>query len=273
MITSKAVVVTSLGTGETKTQLAGADVSVPSWAKMLLAVKVTMFPLTPKANLGYYGKFYLESEDVPNLTPYIGLAPPVGGIDATTGNTFVPPKAEYIVNCPVTGGEGLKLYGEMFLGDATAASYMGMDLIFGSKGAKLPAYRDPLGGIQRHCKLGTWTAAVDGKATGTAYSVLGAKRIVEVLGLVGTLAAADSKPAAGEFELLSSGFRVNPVSWNVQPVGAVLGATDSSHVACISRMKDLDIPIAPITNIVDTYNQAAGVAITTDKWVTGVVYI
>lgn len=273
-ITVKPVQFTSLGTGTTKTQLTGADVAVPEWAKKLLAIKVSLCPLTPKANIAYQAKFFLDSEDVAGLKPFIALAPPVSAGDNVDISLFVPPKAEYVVNCPVNGGEKLKIYGQMLTGDGTAAVYMGMDLIFGSAGALLPIYRDPLKGRQRHAKVGTQTVSVTaGVATGTDYEITGASRIVELLGMVTVYTVASSKPTVGKFGLTSSGFALDPVGWTCQPCSSALVTAEAdSNVACLSRIRDVDIPLkAPHVIISDSYEEVVGQ--NTDKWITGVVYI
>lgn len=266
---------TSLGTGTTKTQLTGGSITVPAWARKILAVRVTVYPLTPKANICYNAKFMLESEDITGLTPFIALAPPVGGGDATEISTVVPPLEEYIVNCPVSGGENLDCYMQMLTGDGTANVYGGMDLIFGSAGALLPPHRDPLRGMQRHAKVGTWTAcAAAAEKAGTAYTVIGAKRIVEVLGIANSFTATASKPLAGRFRLESAGFHTTPISWQASPVGSFISTSgaDADRAAFLSRVKDLDIGVDSHINIQDYFDSGvAGLA--TDYFVTGVVWI
>lgn len=269
-ISSKAVAATSLGTSTTKTQMTGAGVDVPSWARIFLSAEVTLFPLTPKTQISYNAKFFLESDDIPGLIPYIALAPPCAANIATNTNCL-PSIEEYVVNCPVKGGEKINMWGQMLLADGTAAVYMAANFKFGTAGAKLPLNIDPLGGVQRHARVGTWTAAVAaGKATGTAYTIVGGKRIVEVMSIVNSITTTASKPSAGEFELTSSGFGINPLSWTAMPVGAFIGAGKPDLLG-LRRVKGLDVPIASPSIVTDTLNNVVGLA--TDYWITGVVYI
>ncbi|MCK5609285.1 hypothetical protein KAR91_45855 [Candidatus Pacearchaeota archaeon] len=268
-IAVKAVTTTSLGTGTTKTLLTGAVVKVPSWSRKLLSVRVTVYPETPKTQISYNAKFSLESDDVPNLVPFIMLAPPAAANISTNTDSIIPVIAEYIVNAPTVGGENLKLYGQMLLADATTAVYMGMDLKFGTAGAVLPY--DPLPGVQRHAMVGTWTAAVAaGTATGTVYTVVGGKRIIEAVGMVNSITTTASKPSAGEFLLVSSGLKLNPLSWTAQPVGAFIG-TGKPNVMGLSRTGPVDYPIDSVTDLTDSFTDIIGLA--TDYWITGVIYI
>lgn len=268
-ILPKAVTTTSLGTSTVKTQLTGADVKVPAWAGVLLSVRATVYPLTPKTQISYNAKFFLESDDIGGLGPFIALAPPGSANIATNTGSDVPPIAEYIVNCPVNGGENLKLWGQMLLADGTAAVYMGMDIKFGTRGARLPY--DTLPGVQRHAQVGTWTAAAAAAtATGTAYTITGGKRIIEAIGLVNSITTTASKPSAGEFLLTSSGLSANPLSWTAQPVGAFIGS-GKPNLAGLSRTGPIDVGIAPVTVLQDSLTNVVGLA--TDYWITGVIYV
>lgn len=266
----KAVAATSLGTSTTKTQLTGGSIDVPAWARRLLSVTVSLYPLTPKTQISYNAKFFLESDDFA-VNPFIALAPPGSANINTNTASILGPNEEYVVNCPVKGGEDLNIWGQMLLADGTAAVYMGAHLKFGTSGAKLPAFVDPLPGIQRHAKVGTWTACVaSGKATGTAYTITGGKRIVEVGGIVNSITTTASKPSAGEFEFTSSALGLRPLSWINEPVGAFIG-TGKPAIAQLTRVKDLDIPIASPCILTDTFNNVVGLA--TDYWISQVVYI
>jgi len=271
-ISVKAVASTSLGTGTTKTKLTGASVKVPSWAKKLLAIAVTPpQPTTPKTQISYNAKFYIESEDLPAVMPFVALCPPLSSNIATNTNPDATPKELYNINCPCKGGENLDIYGEMLTGDGTTLVELGAELYF-SDGESFPQYLDPLPNVQRHCKVGTWTAAAAAaKATGTLYQLVNAKAIVEVMSIVNTFTTTVSKPSAGEFELTSSDFLgISPLSWQAEIVAAFIG-TGKPSLAKLTRIQCLNVPVRTPCNIVDTFTDWLGLA--TDYWITGAMYI
>lgn len=264
----KKVSAVSLGTTGA-VEVSATQLKVPEWADIVLGIRPNSMLITPTANQSLEVKGRLVSDDL-SVVPCEFLLNPVGGLDATTGGVMVGEAPYYPLNIPVKGGEGLD-FKFTSLKTNTVAPYAWTDVLFGQRkaGDVPPSLYDPLPFVQRFGKVGTLTAVTAATATGTAYTITGAKAIIDFMGLIGKDTMTDSKPCIGYFQFESSGFKYTPQQMHVEPVGAVLGATDAPKIACVTRAR-VALPCAATSVIQDYYTQEGGTAETTDDWITGV---
>lgn len=270
-ITSKIAIATSLGTSTGKTLLNGGKIlEVPAWARRILGFVPYGGLITPTADEGLLAKMILESEDL-NCDPFQIIALAQGSIVITSGGALPQKRVIWVANIPCQGGNKLKIYGQCLRANSVAP-YMGVEVIFGGINDYLPSHIDPLK-RQRFAKVGTLTATVDGTADGTAYTISGGERIVGLQGAVGKDATVASKPMIGYIELVSSGFGAKPVQYAPLGAGAILGGVDSAKQLGVTLIDHVNIPITSPCTIQDHYTQEGGTAITTDDWITGVVFL
>lgn len=252
---------TSIGTGTTETQLGGGNLSLPAWAKSIVAVRPHLHVDTPTEGEPVIAKLTLKSDDF-HIQPYSVLCPPSDSVLGATANTLVGESGWYIVNCPVSGGSELGVYGQA-LASNTAAPYMSAEFIIA----------DSREAGQRFAKVGTLTstAAVGVAAAESEYTLTGGKILKEVCGCVvhTTLAAADA--IAGTFSYMSNDMqRPTPISLITNSISGILGTAGGSLIPGIARAA-VDIPIKSPCMFSNqlTLKIAPGTA---GKFVTGVLY-
>jgi len=239
---------TSLGTSTTKTQLnAGSDVTMPSWARSIVAIVPYITLVTMTAQEALEVKINLESSDVA-LAPFECLPTPQHGGLGTTHDLHSAKPDRFITNIPLEGGENIKVYGTCLVAN-TAAPEAGCTLVVSNRPAGLKLKGRPAWlGRQLFGKVGTITASgttSDTETAGTAYTIHGAERIVEVYGAVdkaGTLTASD--PIHGFIRLSSSDFKVAvPLKYCVTPAPAGLGTIGTPSIGGLARF-----PVSVPTN-------------------------
>lgn len=234
---------TSLGTSTTKTQLGGADMILPSWARSILAIITSVTLDTPTAAEGLTSTTILESDDF-NVQPFEVPNQPLDSILGTNTAAPVSKNEKYPVNCLVKGGDRLKVYGQAKVAN-TAAPYHMVGVVVS----------DQVMGTQKHAKTGTATSTgttASSEVSGTPYSFSGGKRITELLGNVVHTTLAASSAIIGYMRFASSEFQQSsPAKLPLMPSVGLLGALGTAQVAEVSRAP-VDIPlIAGPTTISD----------------------
>lgn len=229
---SKAINSTSLGTGITRTKI--GSFTLPAWCRAIIAVIPTLAEITPTTVQSVSAKLELESDSL-GLKPYEVLAAPIGAGLGITFNTFAGIE-QYLVGINTKGSEVVDMYGTALVAN-TVAPEMKSTLILSDRNSPFP---------QRHAKLGTLTSTgttPDTDVPGTQYQISGAKRIVELQGLVHpkTIAAGDAVLATIKYT--SAEFDVNgPLDLPLRPLSFGLGATGSMLIPGVSRLL-VDMPV------------------------------
>ena len=228
-IGSDRVGATSLGTGTTKTLLGGGNLVLPGWARSIVAVIPVVNIDVPTVSESVLAKLILESDDF-NVGPFEVLAAPLSACLGTTVAPFAAKPERYLVNCPVNGGDQLKVYGQALVAN-TAAPVMSCTIVVSS---------NPPTGPQKFAKMGTLTSSGTTASTdvaGTQYSFSKANRITEIFGALvpGTTAAADALAAYIRFN--SSEFsQVTPLKLEMNPVPGGLSTLYSTKLDGVSRL-------------------------------------
>lgn len=218
---------TSLGTGTTKTLLGGANMTLPDWARSIVAVRPVVNIDVPTVSESVIAKLVLESDDF-NVGPYEVLASPVGACLGATVAPFAAKPEYYPVNCPVSGGQ-LKIYGQALVAN-TAAPIMSCAVVVSNQ---------PPTGKQKYAKMGTLTGTGTVAATevaGTSYNFTKSSRITELFGIVApdTVEAADA--LSGYIRFSSTEFtHVTPAKLELTPSPGGLSTIFSSKIDGVSR--------------------------------------
>lgn len=253
---------TSLGTSTTKTILnAGSNITIPAWAREIVAFVPYAVSVTLTADQKLQPKLTVESDDVA-LAPFEAMLPPVGGGIGADIGSFAPKLEKFPMHCPVHGGEELTINGTALVAN-TVAPYMGCSIVVADRRT----------GRQLFSKCGTLTdtGTSAGEASGTAYSIHGSERIVEVIGSVGGTKLDDSKPVLGYVRLDSNDFKVAvPLKFAVTPQPTVLGALVNGDIGGLTRFA-VDVPTNTTCTIQDYFNLEVAVT-TTGKWLSQVVF-
>lgn len=253
---------TSLGTGTTKTQLnGGSNVTMPAWARELVAIAPYAVLDTVTGDESLLVKIALESDDVA-INPFEVLANPVEGADATSGESFVGLLPDFPVHCPLKGGEEIAVYGTC-LASNTAAPYAGVTMVVADRRT----------GRQKFAKVGTLTGTGTAAAevAGTAYSIHGSERIVEVYGTVKTITKAASNPIVGYIRLQSNDFKVAvPLKYAFQPISGALGGVGCRNNAGIKRFP-VEVPTNTTCTVQDYANFDLAPA-SAGSFITGILF-
>ncbi|MBS7252230.1 MAG: hypothetical protein KIH08_16825 [Candidatus Freyarchaeota archaeon] len=256
---------TSLGTGTTKTQLGGQDITLPADAKCIVGIVPYICSVTPTAGEAVIAKCELESDDF-TIQPYAVPFPPIAGHLSTAGNAehFVPPLKVWEVYCPVKGGDRLRVYGTA-LASNTVAPYAGCGIIISDQMPEKPQVKAKMGTL-------TSTGTTVGEVAGTAYTFTGGTNIIGVYGIVVNATVSASKPYIGYIRLSSSEFeKAFPMKFPVQPLATGLGAEINCALSDVIVHR-VDMPIKSPTTIQDYFKLEVGLT-TAGKFVTGVLYI
>jgi len=180
----------------TKTQVGGADLVLPAWARSILAIRPAVANALPVTLEGLVHKLSLESEDF-NVQPYEVLCAPTGPVRGT-GAGQAPEAPWYPVNCPVDGGSRLKVYGQSIDATAVATAFMSCQIILSDKKA----------GGQYHAKTAgvmTGTGAAGIYTPGTAYTITGGNTLEELYGVL-MVNGVNLEGSMGYFEYRSNDF-------------------------------------------------------------------
>jgi hypothetical protein len=247
---------TSIGTSTAKTQLnGGSNVTMPAWARNLVAIVPYQCKITETAAETLHAKVILESDDVA-IVPFEVALPPVQGMLGAVPTTSASSPEKFVVNCPLKGGEEIGVYGQALVTN-TVAPYVGCTLVV-SDGYKAGDGRQIFGKVGTLTATGTAAAEV----SGTAFSIHGSERIVEVTGSVGGTTVAASKPFMGYVRLQSNDFKVAvPLKYSVVPVTPMLGTTSGSGLTPFLARYKVNIPTNTTCTIQDYFNLE--VAVTT----------
>lgn len=261
---------TSLGTSTVKTLLnGGANIKLPERARSIVAIRPYLAVDTPTAGQTVWAKVTLESDDF-KITPYEVLGGVAGSTLAKAGICLATLPEIWPVNCPVSGGSELKVYGTALVAN-TAAPYLGVEIVISDLPPRAP---------QVHAKMGTLTdtGTSAGEVAGTAYTFTGGRKLIEVYGLAAKTTVAATEALAGYFRFESSEFEPPfPVKVAAEPIhGAVsTDATTASNTAFVLKIRrgKVDLRIAPNSTTVQDYFDVELAPATTGKFVTGVLYI
>lgn len=257
----------------TKTQLGGATVILPKWARSIMAVIPYAMNDTSVAAIAMITLCEVESNDA-NLVPFQVLPAPVGSILGTINNNVAKPE-KYQMNAPVVGGEQLNIYGTCLVTPgATLTAYMGATLVVTDSPVINP---DGSQAAQKRAKVGTATSTgttATSDVAGTRYNFSGGRHITELMGVVTPAVRAAADGIAGYFKYTSNEFvGVSDVRMPITPICGGLATTDSAYIDGASRLP-VDIPLAPgmgQVNIQD-YVYFGLVPAGAGNFVTGVVY-
>lgn len=253
---------TSLGTGTTKTQLGGADLVLPAWARSILAVRPTLTIDDATIDESVMGYLTLESDDFA-IQPFQALCNPIEAAE-TTGTLFAGEPPWYPLNCNINGGDRIKIYGTALIAN-TAAPMMSCQIIMSDR--KMSG--------QLHGKVGTITATGTTAAVNVneaSYTLTGGKVLTEILGAVGVLAPTSPDSIAGRFEFLSNDFKEpTPLKLPVHPIcGQISNVAGSASTPGLSRAK-IEVPILSPCQLTNNLNMAVASA-GNGKFITGVMY-
>jgi len=249
-------------------QLGGASWKVPAGVKSILAViPVVSSPGGPTAAQPIAAKLTVESDDV-KVAPFIVPAQIIGSSLGLSGVQPSGKSMQYPMNLSVSGGNEINFYGTGLF-DHTIEPYMSVTII----------YADYVVTPQYHAKLGTFTntGTAAAEASGTAYSISGAKAIKKVIGLVVGTTVATTKGIMGKIRMKSSDFKVPwELKFHVEPCHGVIAtnATTASAQEATAGvvLLDVDIPVASPCNIQDYFTLAVALT-TTGNFLTGVMYV
>lgn len=263
MIGSDLIGPTSLGAGATaKVQLGGADLVLPAWARSILAIRPMLQIVTPTVDEAVMASVTLESDDF-SVQPYIMLGAPIQSNDGAAAAPFTPEPPWYPVNCPINGGDRIKIYGTP-LTASTVAPYMSCQVIVGDKKP----------GAQLHAKIGAITAtgtAASVNVTEDSYTLTGGNTLKELVGAVGTMALLAGDVIMGRFDFISNDLKdPTPLKLPTAPMSGILGTADSILSPGLSRAK-VEVPISSPCLFTNSLRMALAPA-GAGKFITGVIY-
>jgi len=269
MIGSDVVGPTSLGAaGTVKTLLGGTALVMPAWARAILAVRPMLVTETPTVDESVMANLTLESDDFA-VQPYLALCNPIMPIGAGGGATGAAHNGEppwYPVNCPINGGDRLKVYGTCLLAN-TAAPMMGCQIIVSDKKP----------GAQLHAKIGTLTSTgvtPSVNVVEASYTLTGGNTLKEILGFIALGVTATVDTIIGRLEFISNDLQnPTPLKLTCNPIsGGVVGAGGGAAFSTpgLARAK-VDVPIRSPCQFTNNLNLAntPGAA---GKFITGVLY-
>lgn len=271
MILSDVVAQFAIGTGTGATT---GTIVVPEWADRVLAIRPVCAHAYPTDATGVDWSWKLSSNELIGFTPVIALGPWGPSADATNSSCNMPPMETFPLNIPAHGGETIT-YSNVVESAVAANGYGSATFWFGNAGDVMPSYVDPLPGVQRFGAIGTFTAsgAAGAKATGTAYTIVGARAIVEANGCLSEDAIAEKDPCDGMFELSSHGFASSPIKFAAHPIAATLGTTTMLAGGPVPMTRvPLMMPVDRYCVIQD-YFKANAASVNTDDWQTGVWFV
>ena len=256
---------TSLGSAGAKTQLHnGNNLILPAWARTLVAVipMVMHDSITPEKPV--IPQLILESDDF-NVAPFEVMGTPITG--AVSGfPSQVGRSDRWLVNCPVNGGDQLKIFGRSLNPDGTAAPYMGCAIIVSDTSKDGP---------QRHAKMGALTntggAATD--VAGTSFTFSGGQSIKELFGTVVFTAQGADEGLLGYTRFDSAEYaHPTPLKLPLEPLIGSDASAAGSMVPGVSRI-NVDVPLSSGPTTITDYNRIALAPAASGLFVSGVVYV
>jgi len=260
MIGIDAIGPTSIGTTTVKTQIGGAALVMPAWARAILAVRPTLVTETPTSEQSVMAYLTLESDDFA-VQPYLALCNPIMPVD-TDGGPLVGEPPWYPVNCPINGGDRLKVYGTSLLAN-TGAPMMGCEIVVSDKKP----------GAQLHSKIGTLTetgVTPSVNVVEASYTLTGGNTLKELLGFVALETMATVDTIIGRLEFISNDLQSpTPLKLIANPICAMIG-TGPTSTPGLARAK-VDVPIRSPCQFTNNLNMANTPA-AHGHFITGVLY-
>ncbi len=241
-----------------RTAIGGADLVLPAWARTILAIRPLIIDSAPTADQELLTSISLESDDF-SVQPYEVLCNPL-----QTVASFPVQSAEaqwFPVNCPVNGGDRLRILGnELDAGHATDP-YAMVQIILSDKKA----------GGQYHAKIGT--ATVSGAATirtaEASYTITGGHTLEEIYGAVIPTALAIDEGIAGIFEFISNDLgEPTPLKLPTAPMHGAETAVGIG-VPSLARAK-VEVPILSPCKLSNYLTLTT--TLTAGEFITGVLY-
>ena len=264
---------TSLGTSTADTQIGGASQYTPEWATRVKGLRPQVAAVTVTTQEALHGTAWISSNSFsPNPSKVVWVGN--NGSVATNSLPINPPTEFWPMNYKIHGGEPYDVYMKAAVAN-TAAPYGTADVAFGTEDAVMPSRLDPYPhGVEVYYDVSsnTGTATASAAQALTAFTITGAKAVVEVFGYMIKTATAAQKPVIGYYRLSSNGFETSPIDMGVEAVNGALGTVTGEDTPKISRQAVL-LGCSPTTVIQPTYNQGAGVSITTDIGNVGVAFV
>lgn len=252
---------TSLGTGTAKVLLGDDNLTLPAWTRSILAVRPLTIIDTPTAGEPVLSALTLESDDFA-IQPYQVIVNPIDSTKGATGNVFAGQPRWYPLNCPVSGGSELKVFGNALAAN-TVAPMMACEFLLS----------DSVASPQAHARIGTLTptGAVGATAIEPAYTITGARTVVELYGLVVHTILAAGDAIMGRFEFTSNDFvSPTPLKLLTNPVPGILGITGGSLTPGLASVKvnvDIKSPCLFENNLLLSLAPA-----TPGRFITGVLF-
>lgn len=232
-------------TGTTKTQLGGATLILPKWARSIMALVPYALNDVSVAAISVISLAEVESNDV-NLVPFQVFPAPVGSLLGTINNLVSRPE-KYQMNAPVVGGEQVNVYGTCLVTPgATLTAYMGATLVVSDTPVVQADGVTPA--PQKRAKVGTVTSTgttANSDVAGTRYNFSGGKHITELQAVMTPAVRAASDGIGGYFKYTSNEFvGVSDTRLPMTPVCGGIATIDTGFVDGPSRLP-VDIPLAP----------------------------
>jgi hypothetical protein len=278
----------SLGTGTTKTKLGGtqvvgtgADYTIPTAARCIVAVRPKVYGTTPTANQAVLATLKIESQDL-GMKDYEVFANPLDSGLGTAEMQMVDKGKWWPLMQPCNGGEKMQFYGTAQIAN-TVAIYESVDLLLsdtwpeGFTGNGWMPYYGPI-----QSKIAGINSGGGPTATGTAAASIGTdggitvstprKRIIDLVGVVLGTTPAASKPIGGYFFVNASELAINPQRWIAEPITGFLGTSTTGQQVHLSDTGPMNLALRAPSTL--KANFALDLAITTaGNFEVGYVYV
>lgn len=264
MIGIDAIGPTSIGATTVKTQLGGTALVMPAWARAILAVRPMLVTETPTTDQSVMAYLTLESDDFA-VQPYLALCNPIMPIDGTAGGPLAGEPPWYPVNCPINGGDRLKVYGTSLLAN-TGAPMMGCEVVVSDKKP----------GAQLHAKIGTLTetgVTPSVNVVEASYTLTGGNTLKELLGFIALETMATVDTIIGKLEFISNDLQnPTPLKLMANPIcGILVGAPGAAALTPGLARAKVDVPIRSPCQFTNNLNMANTPA-AHGHFITGVLY-
>lgn len=242
---------------DTETQV-GADLVLPSWARSILAIRPMVQNATPTTVEQVMHKIKLMSDDFA-VQPYEVLCAPTAATTGASGGVQAPEPPWYPVNCPINGGDRVKVFGNE-LDALTVDANMMCQVVVSDKKA----------GAQLHARVGTLTTlgAAGVYTAGTPYTITGGNSLKELIGFAGG-PGVTLEGLIGFLEFRSNDFKdPTPLKVPMNPMSPGITEGGMLNTTGLSRTK-VDLPIQSPCMIEDGCN---AMDLSAGHFITGVIY-
>lgn len=274
---------TSLGTATALTRIGGAAgfMEVPAWADTLLGIKAHYSETTVTADEEGAAWGYLSSGDGMAIQPFEFFYPMVGCADATPCESNSTPGIYWPCNAPVRPQSRLMAYGQQLVA-LTGAPYAAVSFCFSNSrasGVWAPTYLDPIPGVQRYRKVGTYTAIssyADGYFNEAAYQMnlgQGGGIITELIGVAQASTAVDGGNGSGIFQFTSNDVPLFPQRFAANAFGTKLGATGSHDGSGIITRRPCYAEADNVVTLVNGFLQGSVQTTTSGDFITACEFV